>query len=95
MCPGLHIAIYTDNTNTVDMFHSLRTQPFYNPLLLTAVDLLRQFDVQLRVFHIPGSDNVVADALSRGRFDVVAMHAPHLRIFFFEPPRLTLGAAEL
>jgi len=89
------IAIYSDNLNTVDMFNTLRAQPLYNPLLITAVDLLLDHGVDLRVFHIPGQDNIVADALSRFRFDTVALYAPSLRIFKFQPPRLKLGAAAL
>jgi len=89
---GLRIAVYTDNSNTVDMFNTLRAQPTYNPLVMTAVDLALDFHVEFRVFHLPGEDNVVADALSRFRFDVLATFAPHLCIMHFIPPRLTLGA---
>jgi hypothetical protein len=32
------IAIYSDNTNTVDMFSSLRAKRVYNSILLDAVD---------------------------------------------------------
>ena len=93
--PCMRIAIYSDNLNTVDMFNTLRAQPLYNPLLITAVDLLLDHGVDLRVFHIPGQDNIVADALSRFRFDTVALYAPSLQIFKFQPPRLKLGAAAL
>lgn len=93
--PNTRIAIYTDNLNTVDMFNSLRAQPLYNPILITAVELLSTFDVQLRVFHIAGDDNIIADALSRFRFDIVHHYSPLLHVQSFEPPRLTLGAAWL
>ncbi len=59
------ILIYTDNTNTVDIFNSLHVKPFYNSLLITAVDALITYKAQLRVLHIPGSQNTIADALSR------------------------------
>ncbi|KAI5822215.1 DNA/RNA polymerase [Schizophyllum commune Tattone D] len=89
------IAILTDNSNTVDMFHSLRAQALYNPILTSAVDLLLAHDVQLRVVHIPGTQNIVADALSR--FDNTAAIAadPTITILPFIPPRLTLGAVQL
>jgi hypothetical protein len=47
------------------------------------------------VFHIPGEDNIVADALSRFCFDTLATFAPLLQTLQFQPPRLTLGAASL
>ena len=34
------------------MFNSLRGQPLYNPLLITVVELLLEFDITLHVFHI-------------------------------------------
>jgi hypothetical protein len=62
---------------------------------LTAVDLALDNHVEFRVFHIPGEDNIVFDALSRFRFDTLAIFAPLLRILQFQPPRLTLGAEPL
>jgi hypothetical protein len=88
----LHIAIYTDNANTnIDMFNTLCAQPSYNPLLLTAVDLTLNYHVEFQVFHILGSDNIVADVLSCFHFDVVGSFAPFLHVLQFEPPQLTLG----
>jgi hypothetical protein len=90
--PGSRVAIYTDNTNTVDMFNTLRAQPTYNCLVTTAVDLALDHHVIFRVFHIPGGDNIVSDALSRSQFNVLAVFVPLLRILQFQPPQLTLGA---
>ncbi|KAF9457516.1 hypothetical protein BDZ94DRAFT_1339844 [Collybia nuda] len=45
--PPARIAIFTDNYNTVNIFDSLRASPKYNPFLLTAVDLIIQFNIQL------------------------------------------------
>lgn len=89
------VAILCDNSNTVDMFHSLRAQPKYNGILTSATDLLLAHKAQLRVIHIPGVQNIVADALSR--FDNAAAVAadPDLTILPFIPPRLTLGAIQL
>jgi len=87
------VLVFTDNTNTVDMFHSLHASPLYNPILLTAVDLLMSSKAQLRVHHVPGEYNIVADALSRFKGDVISRNAPYLSVSTFQPPRLTLGAS--
>ena len=60
--------IHTDNSNTVDIFSTFRALPPYNHLLKTAVDVLNLGDNNMRVLHIPGADNAVADALSRADF---------------------------
>jgi len=46
------------------------------------------------VFHIPGADNVVADALSQNLPVVVAMSLVGLKIHIFEPPCSALGHEE-
>ena len=60
--------IYTDNSNTVDIFNTFRTLPPYNHLLRAAVDILNWGEHDLRVLHVPGTENAVADALSRAEF---------------------------
>ena len=99
--------IYTDNSNTVDIFNTLRALPPYNHLLKTAVDILNQGDHDLRVLHVSGVDNAVADAFSRNNFHRALTLVPGLKIAPFEPwtwspgfkkpltftpPRGTLGA---
>ncbi|KAJ3861561.1 hypothetical protein EV359DRAFT_84204 [Lentinula novae-zelandiae] len=59
----LRVFVFTDNTNTVDMFHSLKAKQLYNPLLLTTVDHTIRSDAQFRVAHICGEQNGIADAL--------------------------------
>ncbi|KAJ3924834.1 MAG: hypothetical protein NXY57DRAFT_907728, partial [Lentinula lateritia] len=59
----LRVFVFTDNTNTVDMFHSLKAKQLYNPLLLTTVDHTICSDAQFRVAHICGEQNGIADAL--------------------------------
>jgi hypothetical protein len=83
---GSKILIYTDNTNTVDIFRTLRCLPPYNNLLKSAVDILIKNDFSLRVLHVPGEENVVADALSRVKFSIALIHEPNLRLFNFHPP---------
>ena len=83
--------IYTDNSNTVDIFNTLRALPPYNHLLKTAVDILNLGNHDLRVLHVPGVDNAVADALSRSHFHRALTLAPGLKIASFEPWSWTPG----
>ncbi|PIL36254.1 hypothetical protein GSI_01916 [Ganoderma sinense ZZ0214-1] len=48
------IAILSDNTNAVSIFQSLRADPAYNPILMSAVDVLLTNESEHRVDHIPG-----------------------------------------
>ncbi|KAF8228721.1 hypothetical protein L208DRAFT_1290202, partial [Tricholoma matsutake] len=83
-----HFAILTDNSNTFDMFNSLYVLPAYNPILITAVDLMISTRIQLCVFHIPHSGNQVADALSWLNGDTAHVLHPGLSIWNFIPPQL-------
>ena len=107
--PESKIVIYSDNFTTVAMFNSLRALPQYNCILKAAVDILLEGKHQLRVLHIAGEDNAVADALSRGDYMRALNLQPALTIRSFEPyqlidcrqsppillpPRLMLGCAQ-
>ncbi|SJL14815.1 uncharacterized protein ARMOST_18286 [Armillaria ostoyae] len=81
------VTIFTDNTNTVDIFNSLRATPTYNPILKSAVDMMISQRIDLRVLHIPGPENDVADALSRSQFSKARELVPRLVILPFKPPR--------
>ena len=83
---GSKILIYTDNLNTIDMFRSLRCLPPYNRLLKRTVDILLQHDYSLRVLHVPGEQNTIADALSRVQFSVAFNLVPDLHFTTFNPP---------
>jgi hypothetical protein len=87
------LVIYTDSSNTVDLFNTLHASPGYNPILITAVDLLLSSHISLRVLHIPGHENVVADALVRFQNGRAISAAPTLSITNFLPPHLSLGAS--
>ena len=86
--PESWIVIYTDNFTTVAMFNSLWALPEYNCILKVAVDLLLEGRHQLRVLHIVGGDNTVADALSRGNYMCALSLQPTLTICSFEPYKL-------
>ena len=83
---GSRILIYTDNANCVDIFRSLRCLPPYNHLLKAACDILITQDLSLRVLHVSGETNVVADALSRVQFSIALNSVPELKLFTFNPP---------
>ena len=85
---GAKILIYTDNSNTVDIFRTLRCLPAYNHLLKSAVDVIIDNDFSLRVLHVPGDQNTVADALSRVQFSVALNIEPSLALSTFHPPGL-------
>ncbi len=86
------VTIFTDNTNTVDIFNSLRASPTYNHILKSAVNVLISHAIDLRVLHIPGSENDVADALSRSQFSRARSLVPRLLILPFKPPHDVLEA---
>jgi hypothetical protein len=91
-CGSRRIVIFTDNENTVNIFNSLHASPALNPILITAVDLLLRFNVELRVLHVAGTDNGTADALSRFENERALCLTPNLSISPFIPPQLSKGA---
>jgi len=89
------LAILTDSFNTFDMFNMLHALPAYNPILITAVDLLISSGIQLQVVHVPRNENKVADALSCLDTTTACLLQPDLVITKFSPPHFTLGEAQL
>jgi hypothetical protein len=86
------LVVYTDNQNTVDIWHSLKASGPYNKLLITAIDDMINFKFEVRVVHVPGVDNIVADALSRFNNAYALRLVPDLVISTFQPPLGMLGA---
>jgi hypothetical protein len=85
------LAVFTDNLDLVQMFDSLKASTPYNPILFFSCATLVTHSIDLRVFHIPGDQNTIADALSRGLPHVALLAQPRLRIFAFRPPDLHPG----
>ena len=88
------ILIYTDNDNTVAIFNTLRCLPRYNNILISAADTLIRKNLHLRVLHIAGELNYVADAISRNKLNLARQYVPGIVISPFSPPQLTLGAVQ-
>jgi hypothetical protein len=86
------LVIYSDNTNTVDIFNSLRAIAPYNRLLISAMSVVLDHKIDFRVLHVRGTDNPIADALSRLKNDLAVSICPGLVIQTFEPPRDAMGA---
>lgn len=86
--PPRRLAIHSDNKNSVDMFNSMRAQPAYNTLLLFAVDCLIAHTVDLRVYHIAGVENGIADKLSRFQIIQLIREHPQLLISQYAPPTM-------
>jgi hypothetical protein len=91
---GARVVIYTDNLNTVQIFNSLKCLDKFNIILKACVDILLETDIDLRVLHVPGTENIVADALSRFQFQTALNIVPDLKITSFQPPLWSLGAAK-
>jgi hypothetical protein len=88
------LTIFSDNTNSVDIFSSLRATPAYNPILKSSVDVRVSANIDLQVLHVPGELNTIADAVSRSQFDLARSLVPGLNILPFTPPRDALGAVQ-
>lgn len=88
------LVCFSDNTNTVDAFASMSASGPINRLLRFAVDILIEFDIDFRCYYVPGPENFVADALSRGKTDLVHRIAPNLVLETFTPPPEALGSGK-
>ena len=86
------LLVFTDSLNTVEMFNSLRSTDSYTELLLFAMCILLTLTlITLCVFHIPGTDNFIADALSCQLLATAASYLLGLQVHLFQPPCSMLG----
>lgn len=74
---------------------TMRARGEFNNLLKFVVDLLMASNIDVCVLHIPGTENVIADHLSRGRLDDVLNVAPTLTLLPYTPPMDLLGVGIL
>ncbi|KAJ7078632.1 hypothetical protein C8R43DRAFT_910331 [Mycena crocata] len=91
---GSRLTIYTDSSNSVDIFNSLKALPAYNDILKSVVDVQLELDIELRVLHVPGKLNLVADSISHWKNALAVELVPGLVIHPFIPPQNVLGAAK-
>jgi len=66
-------------------------QEGYNKILLFVMRILITTKISLHVFHVPGTENVTTDTLSRNLPRVAVASLPGLQIHHFEPPHGMLG----
>jgi hypothetical protein len=93
--PPKHLAIHTNSTTSFAIFNTLRALEVYNPIIMAAVKIRLESNIDLRIFHIEGKKNVVANALSRCAFAVARLYMPDLSIRQFMPPLDMSGAAKV
>jgi hypothetical protein len=89
------LLIFTDSMNTIDIFHSLKASEGYNALLLITMALLIDSHISLRVNHISGEKNLIADALSHALFHTAADLHHGLTVHLFSPPWDAMGESQI
>jgi hypothetical protein len=65
-----------------------------NQILISTTNSQIQSDTDLRVFWLPGADNIVADALSHFKNELLARICPDITIKPLTPPRDALGVVK-
>ncbi|KIJ37837.1 hypothetical protein M422DRAFT_177514, partial [Sphaerobolus stellatus SS14] len=68
--PPRRLLVYTDSLDSMKMFHSLCAHDGYNKLLPLVVEQLMTKRMSLRVCHVAGINNPIADTLSHGLFNI-------------------------
>jgi hypothetical protein len=86
------LVVYSDSTNTVDIFNSLHASAPHNLILMSAMNVVLDHEIDYGVIHVRGVDNPIADAVSRFKNDLAVSLCPGLVIRSFEPPQDALGA---
>jgi hypothetical protein len=61
---------------------------------MCSIDMLIEDQIDLRVYHISGKDNIIADPLSRYKNELARLLSPGLIIGPFIPPQDVLGASK-
>ena len=88
------IIIYSDNQNTVNIWHSLKAITPYNQLLILAIDCMITRNTDKCVLHVPGISNTVADTLSCFNNELALQLSPALEVTSFQPHQGMLGVTK-
>lgn len=89
------ITIFSDNSNTMDIFNSMKAHGQFNDLLKYAMDLIMTHNIDIWVLHIAGTQNIIADHLSQGRLSSVQDIDDSLVLLSYQPPMDIPGAGLL
>jgi hypothetical protein len=91
--PPKKLLLWTDSLDSVAAYNSLRaSEPIHNSVLLALAGILLQTGIDLRIRHIAGKDNIMADLLSRLMIDEFHRRFPSQSVCLFSPPRELLPA---
>ena len=90
-----HLVIYTDSSNTVNIFNSLQASAPYNCIIISTMNVVLDHNINFQVLHVRGMDNPVTDAISCFKNDLAVSLCPGLVIRNFEPPRDALGVVQI
>ena len=92
--PPRCLAIHTDSSTSFSIFNSLCALNLYNLIILEAVKIQIEHNIDLHVFLIEGKKNMVADALSQCLVSLACQIAPSLTICNFAPTLNLKGLGE-
>ena len=90
--PPARLAVFSDSSFTVDVFNTLCAKPPFNAILMATVDDLINHGIDLRVVHVAGTSNSMANTISRFNNNMAQELVPDISILPFLPPRNALGA---
>lgn len=77
---GKTIVVFTDSENVVNLFSSHRAISTVRLMFMFAIDLMLEYNLDVKVKHIPGEQNVIADCLSRDNLTIAKAKVPALEI---------------
>jgi hypothetical protein len=85
------LVIYSDNTNTINIFNTLCASALYNQLLISAMNVVLDHNIYFWVLHVCGIDNPIANTILHFKNDLAVSLCSGLVIQSFEPPHDALG----
>lgn len=79
------ILVCSDSSNVCDLFLSHRPSKKVSDLLSVLISKIISSKIDVRIAHIPGKKNILADALSRGMLSKVSEALPGATVLPFTP----------